>query len=276
MRVSVVIPVYNEADVIAECLKSLSEQRYGDFEIILVDDGSTDNTLSECQMSNVKCQIFKQKHKGAGAARNFGARHAKGEILVFVDADMTFEPDFIEKLVNPIIKGKTKGTFSKEEYVENWDNIWARCWNINQGWPDEKRHPKDYPDEDKVFRAILKSEFDKTGGFIPGGYTDDYSLYEKLGYKSEAAPEAKYYHKNPESLPAVFRQAIWVGKRPYKLGYLGYLVALVRTSFPISLAVGLAKSIVNLQPTFVLFKAVYDFGVFWGILSYVVYGKGSK
>lgn len=284
-KVSVVIPVYNEADVIAACLKSLGEQTYEDFEIILVDDGSTDDSVRIVRNSKFhprsgrsfpNSKLFRQKHKGPGAARNLGAKKAGGDILVFVDADMTFDKDFIGNLAKPINQGKSKGTFSKEEYVLNWENVWARYWNINQNWPAKKRHPEDYPNEDKVFRAILKSEFDRVGGFTPGGYTDDYSLSEKLGYKSEVAPNARFYHKNPAGLPEVFLQAKWVGKRPYKLGYIGYLVGLIRASLPVSLAFGLAKSITKLQPAFLVFKVVYDLGIFIGILEYIFVKKGTK
>src|SRR3989344_1367122 len=200
MKVTVIIPTYNEEDVIGDCLESLSKQTYHDFEIIVVDDGSTDKTievLQKFQIPNSKFQILRQKHGGPGAARNLGAGRASGEVLVFVDADMTFDKNFLKNLVKPILSGKTKGTFSKYEYVSNWENVWARCWNINQNWEERRRHPKYYPDKQKVFRAILKSEFDKVGGFTPGGYTDDYSLYEKLGYMAVSAQGAIFYHKNP-------------------------------------------------------------------------------
>ena len=280
MKVSVIIPTYNEKDVILDCLESLGEQTYDDFEIIVVDDGSTDRTIDALNSLSTthypQSTLFRQKHKGAGAARNLGASKAKGEILVFVDSDMTFEPDFISNLVKPIITGKAKGTFSKEEYVSNWNNIWAQCWNINQNWPAKMRHPKDYPDDDKVFRAILASEFKRVGGFTSGGYTDDYSLSEKLGYKSTAALGAKYYHKNPGSLSEIFKQAIWIGKRPYKFGAIGNFFALVRVSLPVSLIIGLYKSIINFKFEFLIFKLIYDFGIFIGILSYIFTGSGSK
>jgi len=286
IKVSVIIPTYNEENEIVECLESLGEQSYDDFEIIVVDDGSTDRTIDVLNsLSTIHYPpftLFRQKHKGAGAARNLGAEQARGEILVFVDADMTFDKDFLNKLVEPIVmyqKGLPagrQGTFSKEEYVSNWDNIWARCWNINQNWPERKRHPNNYPDEDKVFRAILKKEFDKVGGFTPGGYTDDYSLHEKLGYHSYAAPGANFYHKNPSSLSEIFRQAVWSGKRPYKFGVIGNFFALVRVSLPVSLIIGLYKSIIKFKFEFVIFKLIYDFGIFVGILSYIFTGRGSK
>jgi glycosyltransferase involved in cell wall biosynthesis len=278
-NISIVIPAYNEEDAIIDCLSSLDKQAHSNFEVIIVDDGSTDNTpklIKKYKPDKYKLTIIKQNHKGPGAGRNLGSNKAAGEILVFVDADMTFDKDFLKKLVKPIDSGKEKGTFSKEEHVSNWENIWARCWNINAGWADKRCHPENYPDKQKVFRAILKSEFNKVGGFEPGGYTDDYSLSEKLGYEAVVAKEAKFYHKNPSSLFEIFRHAKWVGKRPYKLGALGFIVALIRASLPVSLIIGLIKSIIKFQPAFLIFKVVYDFGIFLGILEYIFLKRQSK
>jgi glycosyltransferase involved in cell wall biosynthesis len=279
MKISVIIPTYNEKSVLGSCIESLGDQTLTDFEIIVVDDGSTDGTveiLRNLQLIIPNFRFFVQKHKGAGAARNLGAKHAKGRILVFVDADMTFDRDFIRNLTLPIVEGLSKGTFSKEEYVSNWENIWARCWNINEGWEEKRRHPKNYPDIQPVFRAILKSEFDKVGGFTPGGYDDDWSLSRKLGYGAVAAPGAIFYHKNPSSLTEVYNHAKWVGKRRYKLGLVGLLVALIRSSFPVSLIVGLSKSFAILNFKFLIFKLVYDFGIFVGVLEFLVTKKSSK
>ncbi len=272
MKISVIIPTYNEASVIGDCLRSLSKQSYKDFEIIVVDDGS--NESSKIEIRNVL--YFKQDHKGAGAARNLGAKHAIGEVLVFVDADMTFDEDFLSNLVKPIKEGKAKGTFSKEEIVSNWNNVWSRCWNINEGWEEKKRHPNNYPDHQPVFRAILKSEFDKVGGFTPGGYDDDWSLSKKLKYEAIVAPGATFYHKNPASLGEIFKHAKWVGKRKYKLGLLGYLFALIRVLLPVSIIIGLIKSFLTFNPQFLIFKIVYDFGIFIGILEYLLTNKTSK
>src|SRR3989344_5597630 len=159
MKVSLIIPVYNEEKVIKECLESLFVQRYKSLEIIVVDDGSSDDTLSllaEIKVRNPKLKILRQDHKGAGAARNLGVGETGGKILVFVDADMIFDKDFVKELVWPIVNGQTIGTFSKNEYLANKDNVWARSWNINRGLPVNKMITDNYPDEQKVFRAILK------------------------------------------------------------------------------------------------------------------------
>lgn len=280
MKVSVIIPTYNEKDSILDCLESLGKQTFEDLEIIVVDDGSVDGTpkLVENLVKVIpQIKLLRQKHKGAGTARSFGAKRAKGEILVFVDADMTFEPAFVKKLVEPIVKGKAIGTFSKEEYLANKNNLWARCWNINRGLPAHRMQPPDYPDTQKVFRAILKSEFAKAGGFDQtAGYTDDWSLAEKLGKEAIVAPGAKFYHRNPDNLAEVFVQSRWMAKRKYKLGPVGYLVGLIRVSLPFSLLVGLVKSVAFLLPAFLVFKVVSDFGQFIGILEYSLVGKVSK
>ena len=280
MKLSVIIPTYNEEKVVGECISSLDKQTYSDFETIMVDDGSTDGTLDilkalRGKIDNLK--ILKQKHKGPGAARNLGAKEARGDILVFVDADMTFDKNFLKNLVRPIVSGSAKGTFSKYEYVSNWDNVWARCWNINEGWEEKKRHPKNYPDTQPVFRALLKKEFDRVGGFDPkAGYMDDWTLSKKLGYEAVSAPGAIFYHQNPESLGEIFRQARWIGKRPYKLGLVGNLIALLRASFPVSLIVGLIKSVFSRNFAFLVFKLVYDLGIFIGIIENLVAGKTTK
>jgi len=279
MKISIIIPTYNEEKVLPDAIESLGFQTYNDFEIIVVDDGSIDKTLEilrNLQLTIPNFQFLEQKHKGAGAARNLGAKSAEGGTLVFVDADMAFDKEFLSKLVSPIISGGAKGTFSKEEIVSNWKNVWARCWNINEGWEVKRRHPKNYPDHQPVFRAILKSEFDRVGGYTPGGYDDDWSLGKKLGYDAVASPGAVFYHKNPGSLGEIFKHAQWVGKRKYKLGIIGDFIAVLRVILPFSIIIGLIKGIIYKELRFLVFKIVYDFGIFTGILKFMLFGKGAK
>lgn len=264
--VSIVIPTYNEQRDIAKCLSSLFLQNYKSIEIIVVDDGSTDDTRSKIYDLGFKeIKVFEQKHLGPAIARNLGASKAKGEILVFVDADMTFDKNFIEKLIEPIIEGKTIGTFSKEEYVSNGDNIWSRCWNINKNLPENKMHPDNYPDTQDVFRAILKSKFEEVGGFDSVGYNDDWTLSQKLGVQALNAPEAIFYHRNPDNLVEIWKHALWIGQRKYKSRFL----ALIRVSFPMSLIVAIFKSIRYANSHFLIFKIVYDMAIFSAIISNV-------
>lgn len=273
-KVTVIVPAYNEEGVIKDCLKSLLNQSQK-IEIIVVDDGSTDQTVKQV-LEFPAVRLFKQQHLGPGLARNLGAKQARGKILVLVDADMTFSKNFIKELVEPIVAGQVIGTFSKNEFVSNQDNIWSRCWNINKGLPEDRMHPSDYPDQQPIFRAILKKEFERVGGFEPIGYIDDYTLSEKLGAQAKAVKGAIFYHRNPATLAEVFRQARWVGKSEYKRRkikseLLMRLIALIRYSPPLTLINGLKNALLFQTPQFIIFKIVYDWAVeisliksFWG------------
>ena len=265
--VSVIIPAYNEEKVIGNCLESLEKQRYRLLEIIVVDDGSSDNTLKIVKRFNIP--VLKQNHQGPGRARNLGASIAKGEILVFVDADMTFDKDFVKDLTKPIIEGKTIGTFSKNEFVANKNDIWSKCWNVNRGWQNDRLFSKNSPDTSPVFRAISKKEFDKVKGFDSHGeYTDDWSLSEKLNKKAILVRGAIYYHSNPSTLIEVWKQAKWFSTNKFISGNLWRKVkSLVFYSLPMSLTIGLFKGVKSKTFTFVLFKNWFDLAVWHTVLK---------
>jgi len=284
--ISVVIPVYNEKKVIGRCLESLGRQTLKPKEIIVVDDGSSDKTLEvlfKFEIRNLKFEIVRSSHLGAGAARNLGVKRATGDILVFVDADMRFSKTFLEDLVKPILDGKSKGTFSKLEYVANWNNRFSRFWNYAKGIYEPRSIPADYPEKAPVFRAILKSEFDKAGGFNENkGYNDDWSLSEKLGYHAIAA-RARFYHYNPENLAETFIQARWTGKRKYKFGILGGLIK----EFPLWAAITgtirvikdrgeIAESLPILLILYPMFLIMVKTAVTIGIIEFAFLGKPSK
>ncbi|PKL75222.1 MAG: family 2 glycosyl transferase, partial [Candidatus Melainabacteria bacterium HGW-Melainabacteria-1] len=99
MLVSVIVPHYNRHDLLLRCLNALRQQHFGDFEIVLVDDGSTDPTLSELQplfsvWPRLRRLVFSD-NRGRAAARNAGLALARGELVIFLDADMDVGPDFV-------------------------------------------------------------------------------------------------------------------------------------------------------------------------------------
>lgn len=102
-KVSIVIPVYNAINYIDKCIESLLSQTYSDIEILLVNDGSTDNTLSKLKKiekdNKKKVKVFNKKNGGQSSARNYGIKYAKGYYITFVDQDDFVKTDFIEKMV---------------------------------------------------------------------------------------------------------------------------------------------------------------------------------
>lgn len=274
-KVSIIVAAYNEELRIGECLSSLTKQDYGSYEIIFTDDGSFDDTVSIAKKFPVK--VIKNNHLGTAKSRNKAASLATGEILVFLDADMTFEPNFLSKLVLPINNGVSKGTFSKLEYVKNWNNPIARLWNWvnNPELPDKYRVSQKSNSGDD-FRAILASEFHKVGGFDDTGYTDTWSLAKKLRYKPVNAKGAIYYHYNPETYEEVLHQSAWIGRRTYKYGILGDLIAFARANLVSSVLKGALLMVKKKEVRAIPFHLHYDTGIMTGILSRIFSGKRSK
>lgn len=101
--VSIVIPVYNMGSKIINCTKSVLSQTYQNLEVILVDDGSTDDSLVQCEKLKKiddRVRVFHTENRGSGPARNEGIRNARGRYIYFPDADDFLEPNAIEVLVN--------------------------------------------------------------------------------------------------------------------------------------------------------------------------------
>ena len=98
-KFSVIVPVYNAEKYLARCVESILEQSYADFEIILVDDGSSDGSAIVCQQFTTKDSRIRyvwQKNQGAGAARRAGVIEARGEYIFFVDSDDYLSVDALQ------------------------------------------------------------------------------------------------------------------------------------------------------------------------------------
>lgn len=107
--ISVIIPVYNIKPYLDKCLESICDQTYRDFEVLLIDDGSTDGSYVKCQDYAKKypfIQSFQQQHGGVSAARNFGIQKAKGKYVAFVDGDDTIDKNYLEILEKYMSSGK--------------------------------------------------------------------------------------------------------------------------------------------------------------------------
>ena len=98
-RVSVIIPVFNAVRTVAEAIESVRAQTFTDFEIIAVDDGSTDGSIDVLHGVCGAIQILGQKNRGPSAARNLGIANSTGEYLAFLDADDMWKPELLEKML---------------------------------------------------------------------------------------------------------------------------------------------------------------------------------
>lgn len=107
--ISIIIPTFNRAKTIGKVLETILAQTYKNYELIIVNDGSKDNTdnviegyVSKIKEANIGLQYFNQANQGAPAARNNGLKHARGEYLLFCDADAELRPEMLEQLLKAL------------------------------------------------------------------------------------------------------------------------------------------------------------------------------
>ena len=282
---SIIIPQYNEEKDILDCLESLSLQTYKNFEIIVIDDGSTDNSLKmikDFAKKNKKIKILEQNHRGPGIARNLGAEESKGEILVFVDADMTFDKDYLKNLIQPILNENENaiGTENEIQSSNYKKNIWTRCagkWSFDGTYETRK-----------IFRALRKDKFFEMGCFDPKyGYADDQTFFLKYGVNPKIAKGSICYHKNPETLRELYGQNRWMGASidnfTFEVPIIKYFVPflLILISPMMIPILSIRKSHKNndwknLFPWMFIFMAVRYFGTVSGIFRKIFLNKNMR
>jgi len=117
--ISIIIPAYNAANTIQECLNSVFNQTYKDIEVIVVNDGSTDDlalALTNCQH---QLTILHQDNQGAPAARNYGFSVSHGEYLLFLDADIIMKSDMLAKMLSALERDKS-AAFAYSSFHWGW------------------------------------------------------------------------------------------------------------------------------------------------------------
>lgn len=140
--VTVIVPVYNVEKYLSKCIRSIMEQSYRELEIILVDDGSTDNSLSICKrysQMDKRIRLFHTDNYGLSHARNVGINHSNGEYVVFVDSDDYISKDMILLMMNKsenadLVICNYKKVADNEEVHQSKRNINNEIWNFKKFW----------------------------------------------------------------------------------------------------------------------------------------------
>lgn len=241
--ISIVVPVYNVQDCILECLNSLKYQTYNKIEIILVDDGSTDESGRICDefaRGEERARVFHRKNGGVSRARNFGIKKAKGKFICFVDSDDRVKEDFVKKMVEKIIDGnidivicgyndnvpKTEILTGREATVRlliKQENMEIVAWN--KMYRKELFNDISYPEglnyEDNLTTYKLLSKAKKVKyiseslyAYIerPGSITKSDDKEEKLQFREEAAKEAIKYFDGQKDLEEASEIAMLTAK----------------------------------------------------------------
>jgi cellulose synthase/poly-beta-1,6-N-acetylglucosamine synthase-like glycosyltransferase len=264
--ITVIVAAYNEERHVAECLASLLAQTYSPIEIIVADDGSTDGTAAVVQ-TFAGVRLLRRPHEGKARAVNAAAEAATGDILLFLDADLRFERNYVAMLIAPILAGRAVGTCHADERVANPDNVWSHCQQVLHGLPRDRRldlAPEDFAAGTTVFRAIRRRAFLDAGGFDDTGFLDDQSLAPKLRARAAYVSGATCFHHNPDRLHEVFAAGVWGGKSSY---HLHGVRALGRNLPLFALFAGATAAVRRQMPALLPYAVAYRSGVFWGIFK---------
>jgi len=220
--ISVVIPAYNSKAKITECLVSLKNQSYNKpYEIIVVDDGSTDNTAKEAKKSR-DVRVIRQENAGPAKARNTGAKAAKGEIILFTDADCIADPDWISQMLKPFGDKKVVGVQGRYKTRQNGIVPIFTQLEIEQRY-EKMKMEKSIDFIGSYSAAYRKDVFLKFNGFdesFPTASGEDPELsfrIAKAGHKMVFNPHAVTYHTHSTSLGRYL-------KSRYVRGYWGRLL----------------------------------------------------
>ena len=126
--VSVIMPTYNRADIVGRAIDSVINQTFDNLELIIIDDGSTDDTESlitekyEEQIKNGKIKYFKQENSGVNVARNNGLSHAKGSIIAYLDSDNYWLNTYLENMVDALVDNKCNTAYAAMDVDDKFRN----------------------------------------------------------------------------------------------------------------------------------------------------------
>lgn len=268
--VSVILAVHNERRHIGACLRSLEAQTWHPLELLVADDGSTDGTPEHVAALGTRALLIRGPHRGKARTLNDAALQARGEVLLFLDADMTFAPDYVERMVRPILEHGAPGTAHGTEHVANPENVWARCWQLRAGLPPQERivvPPELAAHGSAVYRAVRRQDFLAHGGFDDVGYMDDQTLAPKLGQNAHWVMEAVCWHHNVESLQEVFALGRWGAQ---DLAYHRRFRAIITFSPPFALLRAAKAMLRHRYAPMFGFELAYMTGLWWGLTGLAI------
>lgn len=172
---TVIIPLYNKEKYISNAIKSILNQTFTDFEVLIVNDCSTDNSIQiATEFESEKIRIIQhEKNKGLAATRNTGIKNAKANYVAFLDADDLWKPHFLEKIFNLI------QNFSEARiFGTNYEEIWNETIKMPHNNSDSL--PKDFVGYLNFFKINIKQ-----GIYNHGSVCIHKDVYEKAGYYNE-------------------------------------------------------------------------------------------
>jgi glycosyltransferase involved in cell wall biosynthesis len=222
MFFSVIIPVFNRPAEIFELLTSLTHQSYSDFEVVLVEDGSSvksDQVVRQFE-SVLSIRYLFQKNQGQGFARNFGMTQAKGDFFVVLDSDVILPADYLSLLKKAIQERNLDAFGGPDAAAADFSNLQkAMDFAMTSFWTTggirgKLKDPSKY--QARGFNmGVSRKVFETIGGFVDPNRGEDieWSIrIKKSGFRLELVEEAFVYHKRKNTLWSFAKQAFSFGQ----------------------------------------------------------------
>jgi cellulose synthase/poly-beta-1,6-N-acetylglucosamine synthase-like glycosyltransferase/peptidoglycan/xylan/chitin deacetylase (PgdA/CDA1 family) len=211
---AIIVPAYNEEVVIERCVRSLAASAYPSFEVIVVDDGSTDRTaelVAALTLENVR--LVRQDNAGKAAALNTGVEQTDSEVVVMVDADTLFEHDTLRRLVRPLadpvvaaVSGNTK-VGNRSGLLGRWQHIeYVIGFNLDRRMYDVLQCTPTVPGAVGAFRRDVLAAIGGVPGDTLAEDTDLTLAIGRAGKRVVYAEDARAWTEAPAALGALWRQ----------------------------------------------------------------------
>lgn len=181
-RFSVTVPAYNAAATLAETVRSVQAQTFTDWELVVVDDGSTDDTLriaEEFAVADARIRVVSQENRGSGGAYNTAVREARADLLVMLSADDLILPEHLESIDALIAESSDSSIFTVSGWYEYEDGT-RELQTLNSSWADPGGASLDELLSACFFGigAVYRREvFEAAGGFREDIYAEDYLFW---------------------------------------------------------------------------------------------------
>lgn len=201
-KISVIIPCHNESETIAESINSFKKQILKPYEIIIVDDNSKDNSAEIAKSMKVKV-LQTKKNLGPAGARNKGAKIAKGNYLVFAEADGKYSSNYLEKIITPLKSPKTGGVLSGRRIVwTDKNSLFVKFQNLK--WTIVEKMMDEGKREIIGAWAFRKKLFLEMKGYDEKYWIgEDVELADRIklkGYQLRWVSGTYFYHRDPDTL----------------------------------------------------------------------------
>ncbi|ASJ12392.1 glycosyltransferase [Thermococcus thioreducens] len=208
-KVSIIIPAYNEGERILRAIKSALAQDYPDFEVIVIDDGSKDNTFEVAfSVKDPRLRVYRKNHGGKAKALNFGLSKASGEIVVTTDADSRLEPDAVKELVRRFYSDEILGVGGQVRVAgESFLEIAQDAEHLRIAMFRRAKELDDLSLAPGPIAAFRREVLGRIGGFVEE-IVEDYATTKAVKEfgKVVYAPRAKVWTEMPKSISVLWRQ----------------------------------------------------------------------